>query len=88
MTDTNKDYARGYAAGRRKASADDLDLRRQIRELQEDRERIRKERVYFECLRIALQDCQNWKTGKEPINDVEGYSKLAKMFAEAAISRI
>ena len=89
MTADNKDYAKGYAAGRRKVSADEMDLRRQIRELEEDREQIRKERVYFECLRIVLQDCQGWQFGKdEPINNAERYSKLAGIFRDHAIKRI
>ena len=83
-----REYSKGYAAGRRKVSADDMDLRRQIRELQEDREQIRKERVYFHCLQIVLQDCTNWKFGEDEINNAERYSRLAQIFAKEAISRI
>ena len=85
---THKQYAQGYTAGRKYVEREVMDLRRQVRDLERTAVEKREERVYFRCLEIALQNCQGWSLGKKEIRDVEGYSTLAKIFAENAISRL
>lgn len=46
------------------------------------------ERVFLHCLEVVLKHCNNWTVGKKPINDAEGYVKLARIFADNAIDVI
>ena len=46
------------------------------------------ERIYMQCLDMALQHCNNWTIGKKKVNDADGYCQLAKVFADNSISKI
>ena len=76
-----KEYSKGYKAGRRYCEQELADLRREAREKRE-------ERVYFDCLGLVLEHCDGWSMGGEKIKDADGFSNLAKIFADNAISRL
>lgn len=46
------------------------------------------ERIFLHCLETVLKHCDNWRLNKKPINDAEGYVKLARIFADNAIDVI
>lgn len=80
-------YSKGYAAGRAKHGDDIAALEREIARLRHlDVEQ--KERVYMQCLEMALKHCAGWQIGGKTINNAEGYCKLAKVFAENSISEL
>lgn len=39
----------------------------------------------MQTLEMVLKHCNNWTIGEKPINDAEGYCKIAKVFADKAI---
>ena len=86
--ENSRQYSKGYAAGKRYVNSDVLELRREIKRLQAENTEKREERVYFKALELTLQHCEGWSVGKKPIKDVEGFSMLAKLFADAAIERL
>lgn len=53
-----------------------------------DQQPSKDERVFFRCLEIVLQNCSDWKIGKKPITDAEGYCHLARVFADNSIDVI
>lgn len=76
---TNKaDYQKGYVAGKRKSDKDIAKLKADERE----------ERIYMKCLELALNNCNHWKIGKKPIDNAEGYCRLAKIFADNSIAEL
>jgi hypothetical protein len=77
----SKDYAKGYSAGRKYGE-------RAIERTRRECEETRQERVYLACLDLALKHCSNWRIDDKEVKDCIGYSKLAKVFADNAISRI
>lgn len=77
------DYQRGYAAGRKKAEKELEELRLLRMAIDE-----KNERVYMKCLEMTLKHCGNWQIGKKQISNAEGYCRLAKIFADNAISEI
>lgn len=42
----------------------------------------------MKSLELVLKHCNNWQFGKKPINDAEGYCRLAKIFADHSISEL
>lgn len=75
------EYQKGYQAGRKRSARDVEELKQMRLALDE-----RNERVYMKSLELALKHCGDWRIGKKPINDAEGYCKLAKIFADNSIS--
>lgn len=80
MTTDKKDYQAGYVAGRRKTEADIAKIESAIT--------LKKERIYLACLDMVLKNCSNWLLDKAPVNDAKSYCRLAKIFANIAISEI
>jgi hypothetical protein len=78
-------YSRGYAAAERRADKELSDLGKKT-ELLEQIASKRQERIYMQCLGLALKHCSNWSIGDKPINNAEGYCRLAKIFTENSIS--
>ena len=85
------DYQKGYRAGSAKGSrrlkeANELilHLRTQLAEANSQR----KERVFLKCLELTLTHCKNWTIGGEQINNAQGYTRLASIFASESISKI
>lgn len=85
---THKQYAQGYTAGRRYVDNEVMELRREIVRLERVAVEKREERVYFRSLELVLAHCNGWQMDKQPINNAERYSKLAKIFADHAIEHI
>ena len=84
MGDT-QEYSRGYQAGRKKNEKDVVKLQDELRLLKVKADE-RQERIYMQSLELALKHCGDWRIGKEPINNAEGYCKVAKIFADNAIT--
>ena len=87
MSDDNQ-YQKGYAAGRRYVDKEILELRREVQRLERESHEKREERIYFSALNTVLAHCRNWSFGDKEIKNGEDYSKLAKIFAQYAISHI
>ncbi len=83
----SKECSRGYQAGRAKSNRDINALQKLVIEL-EVKSNERQERVYMQCLALALNHCDNWTIGKKKINDADGYCSLAKVFADNSISKL
>lgn len=83
-----KEYRKGYQAGRKYRDAETDQLHQEVRELRRVDQQKREERVYFNCLALALEHCQGWKIDKKRINNAEGFCTLAKIFADNSISKI
>jgi hypothetical protein len=84
----NRNYAKGYQAGRRYIDKEVLELRREVARLERVQHEKRQERIYFAALNSVLAHCRNWSMDDKPITTGEGYNKLAKIFAQHAISNI
>jgi hypothetical protein len=84
----NRNYAKGYKAGRAYVDKEILELRREVQRLERETHEKREERIYFNALNTVLAHCHNWKLGDKPINSSEGYGQLAKIFAQHAITNI
>lgn len=84
----NRNYAKGYRAGRAYVDKEVLELRREVQRLERESHEKQQERIYFNALNTVLAHCHGWQLDKKPINSGEGYSKLAKIFAQHAISNI
>lgn len=82
------EYSKGYAAGRKKSEAEIKRLNSIIRKRQSDAEELRRERIYFQCLELALSQCDGWEIGGKKVNNVETFSRLAEIFMENAIKRL
>ena len=80
-----QEYSRGYQTGRKKNEKDVTRLQDELRLLR-IKANERQERIYMQSLELALKHCGSWKIGKNPINDAAGYCKLAKIFADNAIT--
>lgn len=79
MGTESNEYQKGYAAGRRRADADDLARERLAR---------RKERVFMQSLELTLKHCKGWQINGKTISSAEGYCTLAKIFAQHAITAL
>lgn len=79
----SKDYQKGYAAGRKKVASEIDELKRLKMAVDE-----KKERVYMRCLEMTLKHCSGWRISGKAINNAEGYCRLAKIFADNAISEM
>ena len=84
----NRNYAKGYQAGRKYVEKDTLELRREVERLKRTAHETRQERIYFNALNTVLQHCRNWSLDGKEITTGEGYNKLAKIFAQHAITSI
>jgi hypothetical protein len=82
----NAQYARGYQAGKKANAAQVTELQAEIAMLKAGGALTKRERMYVECLGVALQHCSGWSIGGKKINDSEGYAKLAKVFADHSIT--
>ena len=80
-------YSRGYQAGRRK-TATDIDEVKQLMERIDSLTNQRRERIYLASLEVALKHCNSRAIGGKRIDNAEGYSKLAKIFTDNAISML
>lgn len=69
-------YHKGYQAGLRRNKVEQKLLIEQ------------RERVYMDCLRLAVEQCDNWTIGKKKVNNTDMYCQLARHFADKAISQI
>lgn len=78
-----REYQRGYQAGRKRRDIDAEEIKLLRVKLDS-----RKDDIYMKCLELSLKYCGNWKIGKEPINNVGMYCKLAKIFLDNSISEI
>ena len=79
MSEESKDYARGYAAGRRRQ---DVDIQKE--QLMAERERFR-HKVFL----AALPSCLNgvWTQGEKKITSVDDRIALAWRMSDAAMRR-
>jgi hypothetical protein len=84
----NRNYAKGYQAGRRYVDKEVMELRREVQRLERTAHETRQERIYFNALNTVLAHCHNWSLGDKPIKTGEGYGELAKIFAKHAITNI
>ena len=56
-------------------------------ELELSEKPTKEERVYMQCLNMTLEQCgSTWKIGGKNVNSAEMYCKLAKAFADNAIT--
>lgn len=79
------EYSRGYQAGRKKNTKDLKVAQRELRQLTIKADE-RKERIYMQALELTLKHCGHWQIAKKTIDNAEGYCKLAKIFADNAIT--
>lgn len=84
----NNDYSRGYRTGRKFREEEFKELQQEVTHLRRDKLANRSERVYFSCLKLALEHCRGWKIGGEKVNTAEHYCTLAEIFARHSISKI
>ncbi len=91
----NRDYSRGYQAGRNKDKKDVERLTQQVKELQKElftlkneRAASQRERVFMQTLSMTVEHCDNWTIGGEKVNNAERYCDLAKAFTDNAIMKI
>lgn len=85
--DKVQEYQRGYAAGRRKHERDIKALKKQVSELS-FKSNERQERIFMQCLEMTLKHCDGWTIGGAKIDNAERYCRLAKVFADNAISEL
>jgi len=81
---SSKDYSKGYNAGRRHNDKQLELLAAELANLKATQE-TKQERIYMRSLEIALKHCDGWSVGNKKIDDVQGYCKLAKIFADKSI---
>ena len=84
----NRNYAKGYRAGRAYVEKDTLELRREVQRLQREVHEKRQERVYFSALNTVLAHCQHWTMNDKKVTTGEQFNELAKIFAKHAIANI
>lgn len=84
----NRNYAKGYRAGRAYVDKEVLELRREIARLERTAHETRQERIYFNSLNTVLAHCRGWSVSGKELSTGEGYGDLAKIFAKHAISNI
>lgn len=77
MSTASNEYQKGYAAGRRKVEHD-----REVRQALDER----RERVYMQSLELVVKHCSEWQIDGKKIDSAKGYCRLAKIFADNAIS--
>ena len=90
-TDEQRGYSKGYTAGQKRAEKDLKILREHNREMQSKLtllEAKQKERVFMQCLEMAVKDCHGWTIDGQKVNNAELYCELANAFAKCAISKI
>lgn len=87
MTSETKEYARGYAAGKRKSAREIEGLKLEIKALGANVSE-RKERIYMKCLHMVLEHCGGWAVDGKEINNAKGYCTLARIFEKNAISEM
>jgi len=94
-----REYNRGYRAGwiaalgprpaPRRARTDELiRLQTQLVEAQKEKVLTHDELIYFECLKVVLTHCHDWKIGEEKVRNAELYSQLARSFAKSSIKEL
>ena len=90
--ESQKDYAKGYSAGKRKAEKDLESVRnildRDRRNLQHDTDLLRqyrRDRLMTETLDSVLAHCAGWSIGGKKINSADGYVQLTKVFVDSII---
>ena len=79
MSIDGADYAKGYAAGRKCLKQARADRAAELIEL-------RRERVFMKSLELTLKHCSGWRIEGKTINNAQGYCRLAKIFADHAIT--
>lgn len=79
----NNEYSKGYQTGRKKGYQDAL---RELEGKFKEGFLSKKDKAHIAMLPHVLANCNGWSMGDKKINDVDGYSKITKMFVEKLIS--
>ena len=89
--ESQKDYQKGYAAGKRRAASEKADLIRTIDGLKKALvigKESQRERVFMRALEMVVANCNGWSIGGKEIANANGYCQLADVFTKHSIEQI